>query len=128
VRCVHHPMFLYEFGDTAYVIREDDTIVAYLWGFVSSVGRIGYVHLVGVRASHRRKHLASQLYRHFIDEVRAKGCTEIKAITTPDNVTSIAFHRSLGMTLAGSPNENGIPVVWDYRGPGDDWVVFQMEL
>jgi hypothetical protein len=33
-----------------------------------------------------------------------QGCTELKAITTPGNKESIAFHRSLGMELTGKQN------------------------
>ena len=32
---VHHPMFIHEFGNTAYVFRENDKVVAYLFGFIS---------------------------------------------------------------------------------------------
>jgi L-amino acid N-acyltransferase YncA len=41
---------------------------------------------------------------------------------------SIAFHRALGFELTGKPNRDGIPVVEDYFGPGQDRVVFQKVL
>jgi len=55
---------------------------------------------------------------------RQHGCTHIKAITTPSNAGSIAFHKSLGMELLGEPNADGIPVVADYAGRGVPRVVF----
>ena len=53
-----------------------------------------------------------------------RGCGALKAITTPENAASIAFHRRLGMSLAGEPGPDGVPVVADYAGPGQPRVVF----
>src|SRR5712692_9885672 len=122
---LHHPMFLREFGDTAYVIREDGDVIAYLLGFLSQTEPVGYVHLVGVRASHRRKGLAGRLYAHFADVASGRGCTELKAITTPDNVGSIAFHESIGMMPVG---DTGSAVTLNYAGPGQDRVVMRKRL
>ena len=125
---IHHPMFLYEFGNSAYVIKEGDTVIAYLLGFISQTGPTAYVHLVGVRRSHQRNGLGHRLYEHFISFAKTQGCREIKAITTPDNLQSIKFHKSVGMELIGSPNKDGIPVVKDYSGPGRDRVVFRKNI
>ena len=46
---LHHPLFLEEFGDTAYVIRENDLIVAYLFGLISQTSPTAYIHIVAVR-------------------------------------------------------------------------------
>ena len=48
-QALHHPMFFLEFGSSAYVVREDAMVVAYLFGFVAQTGPYGYVHLVAVR-------------------------------------------------------------------------------
>ena len=125
---VHHPMFIYEFGNSAYVIKEGDTVIAYLFGFISQTTPAAYVHLIGVRQYHRRRNLAHRLYDHFISFARTQGCTQIKAITSPTNTQSIAFHKSIGMELTGNPNEDGIPVVNDYSGPGSHRVVFQKDI
>ena len=125
---VHHPMFLYEFGNSAYVVRDAGKVVSYLFGFISQTEPTAYVHLVGVRSSHRRQGLARRLYQHFIEFARERGCTALKAITTPGNKESIAFHRSLGMKPLGEPNPEGIHVVQNYSGQGQDRVVFTMKL
>lgn len=125
---LHHPMFVYEFGDTALVIKNGEEVAAYLFGFMAQTGPVAYVHLVGVRQAYRRLGLGRRLYEHFIELARVRGCTELKAITTAGNGESIAFHQSLGMELLGRPNEDGIPVVNDYAGPGQDRVVFHLEL
>jgi ribosomal protein S18 acetylase RimI-like enzyme len=125
---LHHPFLIHEFGDTAFVMKEDGTVVAYLFGFFSPTEPVAYVHLIGVRRSRQREGLGSHLYAHFMNLARARKCTAMKAVTTPDNAQSIAFHRRLGMQLLGEPNERGIPVVRDYRGPGEDRVVFHAPL
>jgi GNAT superfamily N-acetyltransferase len=127
-RELHHPMFLYEFGDSAFVLGEGAQVAAYLLGLLAQTGPTAYVHLVGVRQTHRRQGLARRLYDHFTAFARARGCTALKAITTPANAASLAFHRALGMQLLGQPNREGIPVVGGYAGPGQDRVVFHRAL
>jgi len=118
--CLHHPVFLYEFGNTAYVIKENDRVVAYLFGFLSQTSPTAYIHLIAVRKSHRRLGLGQSLFEHFADYARQHGCREIKAITSPDNAASVAFHESLGMEASA--------VVKDYSGPGIDRIVFKKAL
>lgn len=127
-RAVHHPMFLHEFGDSAWVIRDAGQVVAYLFGFMAQTAPVGYVHLVAVRSEQRGRGLARRLYVHFAEQARNRGCNALKAITSPENQASIAFHRALGMRLEGEPNADGVPVVRDYSGPGVDRVVFHQSL
>ena len=124
VRSLHHPFLIHEFGNSAVVIRDGSQVLAYLFGFISQTEPVGYVHLVAVRASARRRRLARRLYAHFMDFARQHGCRHIKAITTPSNTGSITFHKNLGMELLGEPNADGVPVVPDYAGPGAPRVVF----
>ena len=63
---LHHPMFFYEFGDTAWVIRDGDLVAAYLFGFFAQTAPVAYAHLLAVRAGYRRRGLACGLYEHFI--------------------------------------------------------------
>jgi GNAT superfamily N-acetyltransferase/predicted enzyme related to lactoylglutathione lyase len=127
MRALHHPMFLNEFGDGAHVIREGEQVVAYLFGFVAP-GPLAYIHLVGVRGSHRHRGLARRLYDHFTAQAVARGCRQLRAITSPQNAGSIRFHRSLGFEPVGEPGAGGVPVVKDYGGPGVDRVVLEKRL
>ena len=95
-----------------------------MFGFLSQTEPVGYVHTVAVRTSARRRHLAQELFGHFVAFARRHGCKHVKAITTPSNLESIAFHKSLGMQLLGEPNSDGIPVAPDYAGRGAPRVVF----
>jgi GNAT superfamily N-acetyltransferase len=125
---LHHPMFINEFGNSAFVFKEGERVIAYLFGFISQTAPVGYVHLIGVRRSYKRQGLGRRLYEHFIDFARAKGCQELKAITSKNNRVSIAFHKSLGLELMGEADEEGIPVVRDYSGPGQHQVVFRKKI
>jgi GNAT superfamily N-acetyltransferase len=126
-RAVHHPMFLREFGDTAFVVREGSTVAAYLFGFISQTEPVGYVHLIAVRDNHRRRGLGRALYARFAKVALERGCARLKAITTPSNALSIAFHRSLGMRIVGAGADE-VCVVRDYSGPGEDRVVFEQSI
>ena len=125
---MHHPMFVHEFGDTAWVVREDRRIVAYLFGFWSQTEPIGYIHLIAVRRDHHGRGIGRLLYERFEDLARERRCSKLKALTAPINTGSIAFHRRLGFSLLGEPNEEGIVVVRDYFGPGESRVVFEKQL
>jgi len=125
---LHHPILLYEFGNSAYVIKEGNLIVAYLFGFISQTAPVGYIKFVGVRRTHQRRGLGRQLYNKFTEFAKSKGCTELKAITSPTNKVSIAFHKSFGMELSGEPGEEGVLVVKNYGGPGIDRVVFRKKI
>src|SRR5687768_10996010 len=62
---IHHPMCIYEFGNTAFVIKDNEKVIAYLFGFFSQTEKAGYVHLSGVRKSYRGRGLGKLLYDNF---------------------------------------------------------------
>lgn len=125
---LHHQLFYRSFGNTTFVIKEGDEITAYMLGFYSQKESKAYVHMINVREPFRGRGYGRELYRHFSDIAREKGCEKIGAITSPSNELSILFHQSIGMNLLGEKNENGITVVADYAGAGRDNVVFEMDL
>jgi len=97
-RLLHHPMFVEEFGDTAFVARGPDGEVAgYLLGFVAPTGD-GYIHFVAVRDDARGLGLGRRLYETFMAAAAERGAVAVKAITSPENTGSQAFHRSMGFT------------------------------
>ncbi|MGA2159016.1 MAG: GNAT family N-acetyltransferase [Dehalococcoidia bacterium] len=125
---LHHPTLIYEFGNSAFVIKEGDKVVAYLFGFLSQTHPVGYVHLLAVREGYRRRGLANKLYNYFMEYAAANGCKQLKAITSPLNSLSIAFHKSIGMMPMGSATGDEVPVLHDYSGPGKDRVVFMKDI
>jgi predicted GNAT superfamily acetyltransferase len=120
LRPLHHPMFFVEFADTTFVARrENGEIVGYLVGFIASQGN-GYIHLVAVRDDARGKEIGRELYETFFKAARVRGATAVKAITSPGNESSVAFHRHMGFT--------NIVKVDDYGGSGQVRVVMRRPL
>src|SRR6185312_111302 len=124
----HHPMLVNEFGDTAFVIKNNQEIIAYLFGFLSQTEKTGYVHLVGVKQNVQNKGYGSLLYKHFVQILKTKGYTKLKAITTTTNQKSINFHLKIGMQMLGNENKDGVIVVKNYSGKGQDRVVFMKSI
>ncbi len=121
---LHHPSLIYEFGNTAFVIKQNNIVAAYLFGYISQCEPAGYIHLTAVRKDFQRKGYGKILHNKFIETAKNKGCKFIKAITSISNIASINFHCNLGMQLTGSDIKDGIRFVKDYSGPGEDRVVF----
>jgi ribosomal protein S18 acetylase RimI-like enzyme len=120
-RYLHHPMFFLEFGDTAFVARDRGSgeIVGYLLGFVAPTGD-GYIHFVAVRDDCRALGLGRMLYERFENAARGRGAVALKAITSPENERSVAFHQRVGFT--------GMLRVEDYGGSGRTRVVMRKPL
>jgi ribosomal protein S18 acetylase RimI-like enzyme len=76
-----------------------------------------YIHFVGVHRRARNNGLARALYDRFFGIARDDNRHVVKAITSPVNQRSIAFHRRLGFTVSGP--------VPDYNGPGQDLMTFE---
>jgi ribosomal protein S18 acetylase RimI-like enzyme len=115
-------VFLDHFFTTSLIAEgADGGLAGFLVGFPSPAddGR-AYIHFVGVDPAERGAGLGRTLYEAFFDAMRAGGRTSVHAVTSPVNVDSIAFHRSLGFDVSG-------PVA-DYDGPGADRVVFSRPL
>ncbi|NSC20861.1 GNAT family N-acetyltransferase [Streptomyces albus subsp. chlorinus] len=115
-------VFLDHFHATSLIAEEPGGALAgFLIGFLSpSESGQAYIHFSGVAPHLRRSGLARDLYERFFARAREDGRTVVKAITSPVNTRSIAFHTALGFT-ASDP-------VPDYDGPSLDRVVFRKEL
>lgn len=123
-------LFFRHFADTSFVVEEGGDLVAFLVGFVSqAVLGEAYVHFFGVHPEHRGQGIGARLYGLFFEEVRRRGCTRVRCVTSPVNAESIAFHRRLGFRIeAGDGESDGIQVHTDYDGDGGEKVVFVREL
>ncbi|AYC37032.1 MULTISPECIES: GNAT family N-acetyltransferase [Streptomyces] len=118
LRALHLTALVKEFGSTCLVARAEDGIRGYLFGFVTP-DRTGYVHLIATRDDTRGTGLGRTLYEAFTAAARSQGAVRLKAITTPANTGSLAFHRSLGFQDR---------LVEDYDGPDRPRVVFTRDL
>jgi len=110
-------LFLDHFSGTSLIAERGGELAGFLIGFLSpSKPLVAYIHFAGVAPAWRGAGLARSLYEQFFDLARQDGRTVIKAITSPQNGPSIAFHQAMGFT-ASDP-------IADYDGPTLDRVVF----
>ena len=123
-------LFFDHFTDTSFAADRDGALAGFLVGFVSqSQPGDAYIHFVGVHPGERGHGLGRRLYGTFFDAVQARGCRRVRAITSPVNTGSVAFHRRMGFRLEpGDAQVDGIPVATGYDGPGQDRVRFVKDL
>lgn len=89
-------LFLDHFHRTSFVAEHEGELAGFLVGFPSpSQPEAAYIHFVGVHPRHRGDGLARRLYGRFFDLARAERRTIVRAITSPQNSGSIAFHTAL---------------------------------
>lgn len=111
-------LFLDHFHRTSLIAEAPDGLNGFLVGIVSpSELDQAYIHFVGVRPRARDQGLARTLYDRFFRIARSHDRYVVKAITSPVNHASIAFHQRLGFRVAGP--------VRDYNGPGQDLITFE---
>lgn len=114
-------LFLDHFHTTGLVAEDEGELAGFLVGFPSQARpEEAYVHFAAVAPEQRRSGLARELYRLFIEAARAGGRSVVRAVTSPSNERSIAFHRSVGFVVTG-PHEG-------YEGPGTDRMCFELRL
>ncbi|MEV4554618.1 GNAT family N-acetyltransferase [Nonomuraea wenchangensis] len=96
-------------------------LAGFLVGFPSpSAEDEAYIHFVGVSPAARGTGLGRRLYEAFFGIAREHGRQVVKAITSPVNEGSIAFHRRMGFTVRG-PHAA-------YNGPGTTLITFERTL
>lgn len=123
-------LFLQFFSGTSLVLEDDTGIRAFLIGFYAADNdEEAYIHFVGVDPTLRGQGLGRTLYTEFLRRAAAAGRSEVRAITSPGNTGSLAFHQSMGFTLEpGDRETDGVPVRIDYDGPGQDRVCFHRKI
>jgi GNAT superfamily N-acetyltransferase len=117
-------LFFEHFTDTSFAVERDSHLVGFLTGFISQ-SRPGeaYIHFVGVDPAQRGSGLGRLLYEAFFKAAEARGCVLVRAVTSPVNRGSVAFHQRMGFQLEpGDAQVDGIPVSSGYDGRGGDRV------
>jgi predicted GNAT superfamily acetyltransferase len=121
VRQVLPRLFLDHFHATSLVAERGGSLAGFVVGFMSpSEDGVAYIHFTGVDPALRGHGLARVLYERFFAMAVADGRRVVRAITSPANSGSIAFHAALGFTVTGP--------VPDYDGLGAAKVVFERRL
>ena len=123
-------LFFEHFTDTSFAGEREGRLAGFLAGFISQ-SRPGeaYIHFVGVEPAERGSGLGRLLYETFFQVAGERGCVLVRAVTSPVNRGSIAFHQRMGFRLEpGDAEVDGIPVASGYDGRGGDRVRFVRSL
>ena len=91
-------LFFVHFGDTSFAAEEGGELVGFLCGLCSQTfADEAYVHFVGVDPAQRGRGVARSLYEAFFSAVAPRAT--VRAVTSPVNEVSVAFHRSIGFEV-----------------------------
>jgi ribosomal protein S18 acetylase RimI-like enzyme len=92
-------LFFVHFSDTSFVAEDEEgQLAGFLVGFRSQTfDDEAYVHFVGVDPGLRGSGLGRELYERFFAAVAPR--TTVRAVTSPVNERSVAFHRALGFEV-----------------------------
>jgi len=115
-------LFIDHFAQTSYVVDDEHgDLSAFAIAFVSPAEpAVTYVHFIGVDPARRGQGLGRQIYDRLSEQALTAGCDALKAVTSPINLASQAFHRRMGFTVS-------TPVP-DYDGAGEDRVLLTKAL
>jgi ribosomal protein S18 acetylase RimI-like enzyme len=91
-------LFFVHFRDTSFVAEDDGALAGFLCGFRSQTfDDEAYIHFVGVDPAQRGTGLGRALYERFFAAVEPRSV--VRAVTSPANELSLAFHRALGFEV-----------------------------
>ncbi len=123
-------LFLQHFAGTSLVVEDGSGIRAFLVGFHSAdVPDEAYIHFVGVDPQLRGTGMGCDLYLRFFEQAVQAGRRSVRAITSPANTGSIAFHRAMGFEVEPGDREvDGVAEHADHDGPGQHRVCFRRRL
>ena len=112
-------LFFVHFRDTSFVAEDGGELAGFLCGFRSqSFEDEAYVHFLGVDPGRRGSGLGRTLYDRFFEAVAPR--TVVRAVTSPVNEQSVAFHRAIGFEVER--------VDEDYDGAGASRVLLVKRL
>jgi predicted GNAT superfamily acetyltransferase len=123
-------LFFVHFTDTSFIAEKDGEIVGFLIGFLSqSDSELAYIHFVGVNPNYRKNQIGKRLYNEFFDVVKKNNRNIVRAVTSPVNVVSIAYHTKMGFNIeTGDKEVDGVSVFSDYDGEKQDRVLFVKKM
>lgn len=119
-------LFFEHFRNTSFILEEGSKIVGFLIGFLSqSQPEEAYIHFVGVHPDYRGRGFGRLLYEQFFTTVRGHQRHIVRCVTSPINLTSIAYHAAMGFSIEpGSAESAGVAHDPNHDGPGEPRVCF----
>ncbi|RBP04427.1 GNAT family N-acetyltransferase [Rossellomorea aquimaris] len=119
-------LFFVHFKDTSFIAEHDGEIVGFLIGFLSqSDENSAYIHFVGVNPEYRKRQIGKRLYEEFFMSVQMHNRGVVRAVTSPVNKGSIAYHTKMGFEVEqGDKDVDGVSVFSNYDGLNQDRILF----
>ncbi|WP_221568909.1 GNAT family N-acetyltransferase [Alkalihalobacillus sp. TS-13] len=119
-------LFFDHFNNSSFIAEENGKIIGFLIGFMSqSNENEAYIHFVGVHPDYRKHNIGKQLYEEFYKTALKEDRSIVRAVTSPVNKVSVAYHTKMGFEIKDGDKEiDGISVFSDYDGQGQDRVLF----
>ncbi|UOQ87172.1 GNAT family N-acetyltransferase [Gracilibacillus salinarum] len=123
-------VFFVHFNNTSFIIEQKGEIIGFLIGFFSQSDQdVAYIHFVGVHPDFRQQQIGKQLYHAFFNEAEKNGKRFVRAVTSPVNKTSIAYHTKIGFAIEqGNKEVDGVSVLANYDGEDQDRVLFVKKI
>ena len=118
-------LFFVHFQETSFIAEDNGEPIGFLVGFLSQrFPDQAYIHFVGIHPNYRKRGVAKRLYERFFQVSKQAGRQTVKCVTSPVNVSSLAFHRAMGFRPEdGDWSDERLPTLRNYDGPGEDRVV-----
>jgi len=118
------------FASTCPVALAGDDVAGAVMAFRSQEDpRDVYVQDVMTHPDHRQQGVSKALIGAVRDRAISWGCTRLYLTSEPDNVAAQATWRALGfVNVPGDRDVDGVSVISDFKGPGKDRAVYQLDL
>lgn len=123
-------LFFIHFNNTSFIVEKNGEIVGFLIGFLSqSHCDEAYIHFVGVHPDYRKAGIGKQLYHEFFKVVKEFDRNIVRAVTSPVNKVSMAYHSNIGFEIEkGDIEVNGVSIHSNYDGTNQGRVLFKKHL
>ncbi|WP_082232867.1 GNAT family N-acetyltransferase [Halobacillus massiliensis] len=123
-------LFFDHFQNSSFIIEQNRETIGFIIGFMSQANKEeAYIHFVGIHPDYRKRNIGKRLYEEFYQAARKENRSIVRAVTSPVNKGSIAYHTKMGFEIVkGDKEVEGVSVFEDYDGPGKDRVLFRKNL
>lgn len=134
---VQHPVHFYSimtryFGNSFFIIREEDEIIGFTWGFVSQTDKdVFFLWQIGLDKQYRGRKLAQKLVGRLMDFAENNDCKKIHATVETDNIASARMFEKMDFRNASYGNtiiENGKKAMANYYGSGTNQILYEYVL
>ncbi|MGB3441057.1 MAG: GNAT family N-acetyltransferase [Actinophytocola sp.] len=118
------------FSTTCLVAHTSNDIVGAVIAFRSQDNPADiYVQDVMTHPDHRRQGISTALLTALREQAKSWGCTRLYLTSEPDNTAAHATWRTLDfVNVAGDRDIDGVSVTSNFKGPGKNRAVYQLDM